>query len=180
MVIYKQVCHGSFFYTSGNYQEWCVVTMISITLKQNINATRQQICETLLEHQQLSRFFDATFSLIQPQNKTELKGGKGAIRQVKISGITFSERIISADHHHISYQIIGNKPVAEHRGNIHFNENDLAKDSNIPASTEVTYHISCKAPWWLPSLILAFFIKKDLGQALKKLASHFPGEIVCP
>ncbi|TWX53708.1 SRPBCC family protein [Colwellia hornerae] len=154
--------------------------MISITLKQNINATRQQICETLLEHQQLSRFFDATFSLIQPQNKTELKGGKGAIRQVKISGITFSERIISADHHHISYQIIGNKPVAEHRGNIHFNENDLAKDSNIPASTEVTYHISCKAPWWLPSLILAFFIKKDLGQALKKLASHFPGEIVCP
>jgi len=142
--------------------------MISITLKQNIAATPSQVRNTLLEHEQLNRFFDADFVLIQKQNDGEIKGGKGTVRQVSMIGVTFEERIISADHNHISYQIVGNKPVANHRGDILFCEDNT---TTIPM-TQITYHIKCKAPWWLPSSILGFLIKKDITQALKKLSIH--------
>jgi hypothetical protein len=84
-------------------------------------------------------------------------------------GVKFKERIISADNQHIRYQIMGNKPVSDHRGDILFyTDNTIATPM-----TEVTYKISCKAPWWLPSFILGFFINKDIAQALKKLAISF-------
>jgi hypothetical protein len=148
--------------------------MISISLKQNIPATPSQVRDTLLEHQQLNRFFDAEFLLIKEQDKAEIQGGKGAVRQICMIGVTFEECIISADNNHISYQIIGNKPVADHRGDIYFCKNNTTAEP----MTEVTYNISCKAPWWLPSFILGFLIKKDVTQALKKLSIHFKGATV--
>jgi len=142
--------------------------MISITVKQKVKATPSQIKQTLLKHEQLDRFFNANFLLIKKQNEGEIKGGKGTVRQVSMIGVQFEERIISADNNHISYQIIGNKPVADHRGDIYFcNESEV----DTPM-TEVTYNINCKAAWWQPSVILVFFIKKDITQALKKLAIH--------
>ena len=79
--------------------------MILITIKQTLNAQPKQIISTLLDHQQLHRFFNAKFKLLQAQNEGQIEGGKGAVRQVKIGKITFSEQVISADQNHISYQI---------------------------------------------------------------------------
>jgi len=150
------------------------VRMISINLKQSIAATPSQVSDILLDHEQLNRFFDASFLLIKKQNEGEIKGGKGAVREVSMLGVKFEEQIISADSNHISYQIVGNKPVADHRGDIHFFE-----DNNTATSmTEVTYKINCKSPWWLPSFILSFFIKKDITQALKKLSTNFKGDTI--
>jgi hypothetical protein len=145
------------------------IRMISINLKQSIAATPSQVKDILLDHDQLNRFFDANFVLIETQNEGEIKGGKGAVRQVSMLGVKFKERIISADNQHISYQIIGDKPVADHRGDILFST-DITTATPM---TEVTYKISCKAPWWIPSFILGFFINKDIAQALKKLAISF-------
>lgn len=147
--------------------------MISINLKQKIAATPSQIREVLLEHEQLNRFFNADFQLINNQNEGEIAGGKGAVRQVSMLGVKFKEQIISADNKHISYQIMGNKPVAEHRGDIYFYE-----DNAVTPMTEVNYKISCKAPWWLSSFVLGFFIKKDIAQALNKLANNFKASAV--
>ena len=147
--------------------------MISIDLTQKIAATPSQISEVLLEHEQLNRFFNADFQLINIQNEGEITGGKGAVRQVSMLGVKFKERIISADNQHISYQIMGNKPVAEHRGDIYFYE-----DNAETPMTEVNYKISCKAPWWLSSFVLGFFIKKDIAQALNKLANNFKARAV--
>jgi hypothetical protein len=72
--------------------------------------------------------------------------------------------------------IMGNKPVADHRGDIYFHADKSPMPSTGPATTpmtEITYNIRCKAPWYLPSFIIGFFIKKDMTQALKKLAIHF-------
>jgi hypothetical protein len=143
--------------------------MILISLKQSLTARPSQVREILLEHEHLNRFFNATFLLLKTQNEGEIRGGKGSIRQVSMLGGKFQEQIISADDNHISYQIIGNKPVAQHRGDIYFKTDN----SRAVAKTEITYNISCKAPWWIPSFVLGFFIKKDITQALKKLASHF-------
>ncbi|NQZ22699.1 MAG: SRPBCC family protein [Colwellia sp.] len=143
--------------------------MISINITQNIAATPSQISEVLLEHEQLNRFFNADFQLIKKQNEGEIAGGKGAVRQVSMLGIKFKEQIISADNQHISYQIMGNKPVAEHRGDIYFYEDN----NTVTPMTQVNYKISCKAPWWLSSFVLGFFIKKDIAQALNKLANNF-------
>jgi hypothetical protein len=149
--------------------------MISIAVKQNINATSSQIKERLLEHEQLNRFFNAEFVLLKNQNEGEIKGGKGTIRQISMMGIKFDEIIISADNNHISYRIIGNKPVADHRGEINFAQNnDITR-----TVTEVNYNISCKSPWWLPSFILSYFIKKDITQALKTLGISFDENNQC-
>jgi hypothetical protein len=149
--------------------------MISISVKQNIASKPSQVRDILLEHKHLDRFFNATFLLLKTQNKGEISGGKGSIRQVSMPGGKFQERIISADDTHISYQIIGNKPVAEHRGDIYFHTDNNSPEPLTAPITKITYNISCKAPRWIPSFVLSFFIKKDITQALKKLASHFKG-----
>jgi len=143
--------------------------MISIAVEKTINATPLQVREILLEHEQLDRFFNADFILVRKQNEGEVEGGKGAIRQIRMMGIKFEEVIVCADDNHIFYQIMGNKPVSEHRGNIHFSQ----ANNTITPNTEVSYHISCKAPRWLPTFLLSFFIKKDIKQALNKLADNF-------
>ncbi|MFT4810190.1 MAG: hypothetical protein ACI9LX_003553 [Paraglaciecola sp.] len=146
--------------------------MISISVKQNITAKPSQVRDILLEHEHLCRFFNARFSLIKAQNEAEISGGTGSVRQVSMLGGKFQERIINADDKQISYQIIGNKPVAHHRGDIYFRSNNSPVTSTA-STTEITYNISCKEPWWVPEFILGYLIKKDITQALKKLASHF-------
>ena len=143
--------------------------MISIDVKLVINATPLQIRDVMLEHEQLNRFFNAEFMLIKNQDDGEVKGGKGAIRQISMMGVKFEEEIVSADINHISYQIVGNKPVSEHRGYIKFSQ---VNNTTTP-KTEVNYKIRCKAPWWIPSFILSFFIKNDVKQALSKLSIKF-------
>ncbi len=104
--------------------------MISITVAQEILAPANKVAEVLLNHAQLGRFFNAKISLIKPENQGELKGGQGAVRQVSIGKITFKERILSANYHHICYQIIGNKPVANHQGDIYLTINSNV--TNLP------------------------------------------------
>ena len=148
--------------------------MISIALKRYVAATPSQVITILLEHEQLNRFFNANFKLVKAQNIGEIKGGKGAVRQVNMMGVKFEERIISANNQHIHYQIIGNQPVANHRGDIHVcHVNDLTTPM-----TEVTYKISCKSPWWLPNHLLKFFIEKDIKQALNKITRHFREDVL--
>ncbi|WP_372761872.1 SRPBCC family protein [Pseudoalteromonas sp.] len=142
--------------------------MISITVTQKIAATPRQLSHCLLEHAQLKRFFNAKFTLIKAENNGERVGGKGAIRQVTTLGYTFNEQITAANDKQISYQIMGNKPVAAHRGDIYFQPLNTT-----PSSTEVRYHIRCKAPWFLPSFMVSLFIKKDITHALQKLAANF-------
>jgi hypothetical protein len=147
--------------------------MISISVKQSIATNPSQVVEVLLKHEHLNQFFNATFVLLRTQNKGEISGGKGAVRQVSMLGGKFQEQIISADNKHISYQIIGNKPVADHRGDIYFHVDNNSSEPSTAPITEITYNIRCLAPWWIPNFVLSFFIKKDITQALKKLATHF-------
>jgi hypothetical protein len=104
--------------------------MISITVAQEILAPAKEVAEVLLNHAQLGRFFNAQISLVKPENQGELKGGQGAVRQISIGKITFKERILSANYHHICYQIIGNKPVANHQGDIYLTTNSDV--NNLP------------------------------------------------
>ena len=118
-------------------------------------------------------------------NKVSLRQKMGIVTQESIlfndtiaNNIAFGidatkEQIIAADNSHISYCIIGSKPVAQHRGDIYLNANNKE-----PSLTEVNYHIRCVSPLWLPDFILAFFIKKDVSQALKKIARYFQERVV--
>jgi hypothetical protein len=147
--------------------------MISISVKQNIAAKPSQVRNILLEHEHLCRFFNANFLLIKAKNKAEIIGATGSIRQVSMLAGKLQERIINADDKQISYQIIGNKPVAQHRGDIYFHSNNNSPKPSTAPITKITYNISCKGPWWVPEFILGYLIEKDITQALKKLASHF-------
>lgn len=145
--------------------------MIFITTSHTLVASPQQVKAALLDHAALGRFFNAKFLLVKPQNNDEEPGGVGAIRQVSMAGVTFKEQIVAVNKHHICYQIIGNKPVAKHKGDIYF----FAVNST-PVRCQVSYSIRCKAPWWLPNSVLEFFIKRDVVNALKKLNNYFLGE----
>jgi len=171
--------------------------MISITVAQEILAPANEVAEVLLNHAQLGRFFNAQISLVKPENQGELKGGQGAVRQIRIGKITFKERILSANYHHICYQIIGNKPVANHQGDIYLTTNsdvtnspnnrsvhskdntDLTnieetnKEATNPSFTHVNYIIKFNGLAWLPDLLLKFLVKRDISAAMQGLAEHF-------
>ncbi len=171
--------------------------MISITVAQEILAPANQVAGVLLNHAQLGRFFNAKISLVKPENQGEIKGGQGAVRQVSIGKITFKERILSADYHHICYQIIGNKPVANHQGDIYLtthsdvtnspnnrsmhrkditgltNTEETNKEGSNLSFTHINYIIKFNGLVWLPDLLLKFLVKRDISAAMQRLAKHF-------
>ena len=69
---------------------------------------------------------------------------------------------------HICYQIIGNKPVANHQGDIYLSANTSLEGFK----TNLSYYIQGKAPWWLPNILLKHVITKDITQALNKLEHY--------
>ena len=142
--------------------------MITIEIAQQVLAPVEQICQVLLDHQQLDRFFKADFKLITRQNKGELLGGTGAVRQVNLGKIVFKEQIISATNEHICYRIIGRGPVADHQGDIY-----LTSVGNGNTATQLDYVIKFNGPKWLPDFILKFIIERDIKQAMKNLAEYF-------
>ena len=142
--------------------------MITIEVTQKISAPVEQVCQVLLDHPQLERFFNAKVKTIKMQNEGELLGGKGAIRQVSIGKIVFEEEIISASDEHICYRIVGNWPVSDHQGDIQLTPLDVGN-----RTTQLDYVINFNGPKWLPSFLLKFFVGSDITKAMKKLAQHF-------
>ena len=142
--------------------------MITIEVSQLVHASAVQVCETLLNHQQLDRFFNAKITQVKAQYEGELPGGKGAVRQIEIGKIVFKEQIINASHEHICYRIIGKGPVSNHQGDI-----QLTPVGNEKNATQLDYMIKFCAPKWLPSFILKFIVGRDINKAMQKLAEHF-------
>ncbi|KGJ96211.1 SRPBCC family protein [Colwellia psychrerythraea] len=147
--------------------------MITIVVKQQVAAPLGQVSQALLDHAQLDRFFNAKITLIKPQNKGELLGGKGAIRQIAIGKIVFNEEIISASNMHICYRIVGKGPVSEHQGDIHLSETQLIAEGIANQSTQLDYVIQFNGPKWLPDFLLKFFVGRDIKNSMKKLALYF-------
>ncbi|MFT5814629.1 MAG: hypothetical protein ACI9VT_002390 [Psychroserpens sp.] len=142
--------------------------MITLEVTQKVLAPADQISQVLLDHLKLDRFFNAKFTLIKIQNKGELIGGKGAVRQIAIGKIVFEEEIISATHDHICYRIVGNWPISDHQGDIQLTSLDVDNQT-----TQLDYVIRFNGPKWLPSFLLKFFVASDINKAMKKLAKHF-------
>ena len=143
--------------------------MVSINLKCTLLAPPEKVAAVLLEHAYLGRFFNAQFSQLKSHNKGEMKGGAGAIRQVKTPLAIFSEQIISASNKYICYRIMGDKPVANHQGDIYLTP--IEHEGNT--ATVLRYCITFKPPWWMPSSLIKLFVKHDISQALNKLARYF-------
>ena len=139
--------------------------MLKIKLCQRVSATPAEVRKLLLDHANLGCFFSAKCELVAGQNSPELDGGVGTIRRVTMRGSNFLEQVVVADDCHIAYQIIGDGPVTEHRGDIY-----LARDG---LATNIDYLIECKAPWWQPDWLVALVIKKDIGSGLEKIAQYF-------
>ncbi|WP_281560555.1 SRPBCC family protein [Thalassomonas sp. RHCl1] len=138
---------------------------INICLHQEIVTTPAQLLEILLDHPRLGRFFKAGFAVVQPEDKGQISGGKGCVRQVTIGRQQFLEEIISASLSGIRYQIIGPGPVSQHRGDIAFVDQG--------GSTLVEYRICCNGPKWIPDFIVKHVIARDIKFALRQLATFF-------
>jgi hypothetical protein len=83
---------------------------------------------------------------------------------------------MTAENYYVSYQIVGKKPVSCPSGDIYIHTDNHIPKLLTPPITDVSCNISRKAPWWIPDFVLSFFIKKDVLQALKKLAIYFKGD----
>ncbi|MGB1263192.1 MAG: SRPBCC family protein [Cognaticolwellia sp.] len=139
--------------------------MINVDVEQNIAASASEISAILLDHPKLARFFDARFSQLQSANADEMVGGKGAVREVTIAGVKFSEQVLLANTEHIRYAIIGDRPLRNHQGNIY-----LAQQA--ASLTKVRYTIVGHGPKWLPDKLLAFLLSHGVKKALVKLNQH--------
>lgn len=139
--------------------------MVNVHYQRVINATPQVLRDTLLNHQSLSDFFNATFKVLKVENDGEVSGGVGCVREVCILGIRFKEEIVKADTDGIEYRVVDDFPVKDHRGVIRF----FAQGS----LTKVSYRISCCAPWYIPNGLLTRLLQKDVEQCLSKLGARF-------
>lgn len=143
--------------------------MINILVKQSIPTSKEILLQTLLEHEQLGRFFNARFSVVRAENKNEIKGGSGCVRAIKTAGLTFQEQIMEANSDGIHYQIIGDFFLKEHVGKIMFSSNN----NGSAVVTGVEYSIAFQVPWYLPSRLIKYFVESDIIKAMQKLKEHF-------
>lgn len=139
--------------------------MVNVHYQKNINAKPQVLRDTLLNHQSLSDFFNATFKVLKVENDGEVSGGVGCVREVNILGVRFKEEIVHADTNGIEYRVVDDFPVKAHRGVIAFTRQENA--------TNVSYRITCRAPWYMPSWLLTRLLQNDIEQCLNKLGARF-------
>lgn len=139
--------------------------MVDVYYQKNIAATPKELRDTLLDHQNLSDFFNASFKVLKAENDNEISGGKGCVREVTILGVRFKEEIIHADTNGIEYRVVDDFPVKAHRGVIAFTQQEN--------STNVSYRITCRAPWYIPNWLLTRLLQNDIEQCLDKLGARF-------
>ena len=139
--------------------------MVNVHYQRIINATPQVLRDTLLDHQSLSDFFNASFKVLRVENDGEVSGGVGSVREVNILGVRFKEEIVKADTDGIEYRVVDDFPVKDHRGVIRF----FAQDS----LTKVSYRIRCCTPWYIPNWLLTRLLQNDVEQCLNKLGARF-------
>lgn len=147
---------------------------MKIDFTQIIKATPEQVLNILLDHNNLSRFFNAKIIMVHQQSHGEIAGGKGAIRLIKVGPIAFKEQVLIANNEHFSYKIIGKGPVSEHQGDIYLKQRSDEHDNII---TDLHYIITCKAPFFIPDGLAKYFIEKDIKLAMKNIADHFANEL---
>lgn len=145
--------------------------MINILVKQTIAASSEALLKTLLDHEQLDRFFNARFCVVHSQNENEIKGGTGCVREIKTAGLTFQEQILKANSDEIHYQIIGDFFLTQHSGRIAFSPSINSNCSG--AFTDVEYTIFFHVPWYLPSKLIKYFVETDITKAMQKLKAYF-------
>ncbi len=138
---------------------------MKIHLTRLINAEIALLLPTLLEHEHLSRFFNATFEIKRHEHGGEILGGKGCLRQVETRGSRFVEEITKADLSGIQYQIVGEGPLKNHQGDIHF--------TVVDGGTRVDYYIQGEVVGWVPDFLFTFVVKRDIAKALDNLVRHF-------
>mgnify|MGYP000253332752 CR=1 FL=1 len=139
--------------------------MVDVYYQKNIATTPKELCDTLLDHQNLSDFFNASFKVLKAENDNEISGGKGCVREVTILSVRFKEEIIHADTNGIEYRVVDDFPVKAHRGVIAFTQQEN--------STNVSYRITCRAPWYIPNWLLTRLLQNDIEQCLDKLGVRF-------
>lgn len=139
--------------------------MLVVEYQKQIACTADTLLNTLLDHSNLGRFFNAKFQVLRPANKGEISGGKGCIRQVSILGVNFEEQITQADQTGICYQVLNDFPVRQHRGEIHFHK--------IGEHTQVSYRIQYQHPWYIPKFALKSILQKDIQQCLNRLGDMY-------
>ncbi|MGB2740284.1 MAG: SRPBCC family protein [Cognaticolwellia sp.] len=140
--------------------------MVNVDVVQEIAASANEASKILLDHQNAGRFFDAKFIVAKTADAGEIFGGKGAIRDLNVAGVKFSEQILIANSNHIRYAIVGDRPLKNHQGNIYLDEQN-------PTLTSVRYTIVCQAPKWLPDKLVEFLLSHAMNKALVKINQHF-------
>ena len=143
--------------------------MLNIIVKESIAASPEVLLKTLLEHEQLDRFFNASFGVVHSQDKNEIVGGKGCIREIQTVGLTFQEQIVKADRNEIQYKIIGDFFIEKHFGRIVLHP----KSNRLSIYTNIEYSIAFQVSWYLPSRLIKYFIERDITKAMHKMKEYF-------
>lgn len=126
-----------------------------------LNTNPETLLEILLDHDNLGEYFDAKFRILKPADAGAITGGQGCHREVRTFGITFIEKITSANSSGINYEIVGNFPMKNHKGSILFESRE--------AQTWVTYEIMCEPLWYTPNIVIKYILDSHILTAFKRL-----------
>lgn len=134
--------------------------MINIFITMPFACQAIVVIDTLKDHAQLGRFFNAKFKCLTSPNQEIL-------RQVTLRGHTFIEKIDFSDAHTIEYHIEGQGPVKNHQARIWA--------TPLTTGCQLHYSIQCQALNWQPSWLVKLIIKHDISRALAKLRAYCDG-----
>ncbi|HEA18008.1 MAG TPA: SRPBCC family protein [Pseudoalteromonas prydzensis] len=130
---------------------------ICISQTQTLQCSAELVVATLLDHEHLDRFFNASFATL-PAHTGIWR------RQVKMLGYQFIEHVEHTEQYSIEYYIAGQSPVKNHHAKIHL--------TPLKSGCQLVYVINCDAKFWQPTWLLKALITQDLQRALIKLKAY--------
>ncbi len=124
----------------------------------SIRAPIARVFEQLSDHEGMSRWPGIGDSRLVKEG-TEAKNGLGAVRRVKVGGLTLDEEVVLFEPPRaFDYAIIRGLPIDHHLGSVRLTEADGA--------VEVRWSIRIRSKWPLLAQLTALALRRGLPKAL--------------
>lgn len=137
--------------------------MIKIRTSAFIPMSSEKLKSLLLDHANLHRFFNASFSLVR-ESETAIVGGVGAIREVDIGISKFKEEVIEVTDTKIAYKVIGKALVKNHLGEITFEDSE--------SGCNLQYCIECQSASFVPEFVLKPLLQREVIAMVQRLKDY--------
>ncbi|MEO7113310.1 MAG: SRPBCC family protein [Polyangiaceae bacterium] len=131
-----------------------------------IRAKIEDVFEQLIDHEAMASWPGIGACTLVEEGTP--RNGLGAVRRVRVGGLTIDEKVVLYDPPHaFDYAIIRGVPVNDHLGEVRFSETD--------GRVEVVWNIRISSRWPFVAAIMASQLRRGIPRALRFVAKRLEG-----